>query len=145
MKTLHIALFALMITLAGCSQQTKPEPKAAAHDKPTGPVVYSSAETFSADVIKADGLVVVDFYADWCGPCRQVAPILKELADEYEGKVKIVKIDIDENQELAEEFGVRSIPSFFTFKDGKVLEGKVGAMSKKDFSSWFDSALQPGA
>ena len=121
--------------MAACSREAAVtmEPGAKHFAQPT------TLETFAEDVLKSDQPVVVDFFATWCGPCRQVAPTLEALAKEYDGKVKVVKVDIDKNEELAQQYQIRSIPTFFAFKDGKLVEGKTGAMSKKAFKSWFDS------
>ena len=92
--------------------------------------------TFDQDVLKASGPVVVDFWAEWCGPCRMIAPALEEISKSLDGKVKIVKLNVDENPEIAGKFGVRSIPTLMIFKDGKLADQKVGALSKGDLSRW---------
>ncbi len=83
--------------------------------------------TFGAEVEKADGLVVVDFWAAWCGPCRAVAPVVEKLAEDYRGRVKVLKLDTDANQATAARFNIRSIPSILLFKDGKPVDGVIGA------------------
>ncbi len=98
-------------------------------------------ETFAAEVEQHQGVAVVDFWATWCGPCRMIAPILEQLAGEYAGKVKVTKLDVDQNQKTAMKFGVRSIPTLLFFKDGKVVEQVVGAMPKPALQAKFDSAL----
>ncbi|KYG81071.1 thioredoxin [Roseivirga ehrenbergii] len=86
-------------------------------------------------LVSQDTPVLVDFYADWCGPCQAMAPVLKEVAKEHEGKVKIIKIDVDKNQPLAQKFGVRSIPTFILFKNGELIWRKGGMMTSRELSS----------
>ncbi len=94
---------------------------------------------FESDVLEAEGPVVVDFWAEWCGPCKMIGPSLEEIAREMDGKVKITKLNIDENPELASRFGVRSIPTLMLFKDGEVADTKVGALPKSALSQWISS------
>lgn len=96
---------------------------------------------FKSEVIDSQMPVLVDFWAPWCGPCRMVAPILEELAKEYDGKVKVVKLNIDENPNTATEFGVRSIPTLILFKDGKEFEKTVGVQPKESLKQMVDKAL----
>ncbi|KQV20266.1 thioredoxin [Rhizobium sp. Root1203] len=95
---------------------------------------------FQAEVLESAEPVVVDFWAEWCGPCKMIAPSLEELAIEFAGKVKVAKLNIDENPELAAQFGVRSIPTLAMFKAGEVADIKVGAAPKTALSSWISSA-----
>jgi thioredoxin 1 len=96
---------------------------------------------FQADVLQSSEPVVVDFWAEWCGPCKMIAPSLEEIATELNGKVKIAKLNIDENPELAAQFGVRSIPTLMIFKGGEVADMKVGALPKTALSSWIGGAV----
>ncbi len=95
--------------------------------------------SFEADVLKAEEPVVVDFWAEWCGPCRAIAPALEELSTEFDGKVKIVKLNVDENPNTAAQFGIRSIPTLLLFKGGKLAAQKVGASHKGDLSNWINT------
>jgi thioredoxin 1 len=92
-------------------------------------------------LIDLDTPVLIDFYADWCGPCQAMTPVFKEVAAKYEGKVKIIKIDIDKNQPLAQRFGIRSIPTMMLFKQGKELWKKGGMMTIRDLSQLLDQAI----
>ena len=100
-----------------------------------------SNANWSQEVINSDIPVLVDFWAEWCGPCRMLGPVIDELADEYAGKVKVCKVNVDNNQSLANEFGIRGIPSILIFKKGEVLERLVGVQPKSVISSKLDSAL----
>ena len=95
---------------------------------------------FQSEVLNAAEPVVVDFWAEWCGPCKMIAPALEEISNEMTGKVKVVKLNIDDNPELAAQFGVRSIPTLAIFKDGKVSDIKVGAAPKTALSAWIAGA-----
>jgi thioredoxin 1 len=97
--------------------------------------------TFDAEVRNSDVPVVVDFWAEWCGPCKMIGPALEELSAEYAGKVKIVKVNVDENPSAPAQMGVRGIPALFLFKDGQVVSNKVGAAPKAALKSWIDSAV----
>ena len=96
---------------------------------------------FREKVLQSEQVAIVDFYATWCGPCRQIAPTMEQLAKEYEGRLKIYKVDIDKHRELADQYQIQSIPAFFAFKSGKLLERKTGAMSKSSFQAWFDTLI----
>jgi len=97
--------------------------------------------SFEADVVKASGPVLVDFWAEWCGPCRQIAPALEELSKELAGKITIAKINIDENPQTPSKYGVRGIPTLMIFKDGAVAATKIGALPKSKLFEWVESAL----
>ena len=93
------------------------------------------------DLISKNKTVLVDFWAEWCGPCRMISPIIEELANEYKGKVIIGKLDVDSNQESSVKYGVRSIPTILTFKDGEIVDKQVGAVSKETLKNILDSQL----
>lgn len=99
-----------------------------------------TAATFE-QTVNGDGIVLVDFWADWCGPCKMIAPTVEELADEYEGRLKVCKLDVDENQRTAQQYAVRSIPSLLFFKDGKVVETVVGAVRKQRLEEVIEAHL----
>ncbi|HHZ08500.1 MAG TPA: thioredoxin [Rhizobiales bacterium] len=103
--------------------------------------VKTDRNSFKADVLDAAEPVVVDFWAEWCGPCKMIAPALEEISNELSGKVKVAKLNIDENPELAAQFGVRSIPTLMLFKGGKVADMKVGAAPKTALSHWINGAI----
>jgi len=103
--------------------------------------VAATDATFDAEVRNSDIPVMVDFWAEWCGPCKQIGPALEELSAEYECNVKIVKVNVDENPNAAAAVGVRSIPALFMFKDGEVVSNKVGAAPKSAFQSWIDETV----
>jgi len=101
-------------------------------------IVTLTQENFSQDVLQSQTPVLVDFWAEWCGPCKMIGPLLDELADEYNGKVKIGKVNVDEQQALAAQYGVRAIPTLLLFKQGQIAEQMVGSKSKRDLKAGFD-------
>ena len=104
-------------------------------------VVYATDASFEADVLKAETPVLVDFWAEWCGPCRMIAPILDDLSQEYAGRLKIVKVNVDENSVSAATYGVRGIPTLLLFKNGELAETKVGALPKGQLAAFIDSNI----
>lgn len=100
-----------------------------------------SDQSFEDDVLKSGAPVVVDFWAEWCGPCRMVAPILDEMSGEMGDKVKIVKLNVDENPETASKYGIMSIPTLLLFKDGKIASRQVGAVPKAKLVQWVNGAI----
>lgn len=104
-------------------------------------IIHLSDDSFDKDVLKAEGLVLVDFWAEWCGPCKMIAPILDEIATEFEGKLTIAKLNIDENPGTAPKYGIRGIPTLLLFKDGEVAATKVGALSKSQLKEFLTANL----
>ncbi|TPH15684.1 thioredoxin TrxA [Litorilituus lipolyticus] len=104
-------------------------------------IVQLTDDGFETDVLQASGLVLVDFWAEWCGPCKMIAPVLDDIADEYEGKVTIGKLNIDQNSGTPPKYGVRGIPTLLLFKDGEMVDTKVGALSKTQLKEFLDKNL----
>lgn len=109
-----------------------------------GKIVTLTDDNFKDEVLEADAPMLVDFWATWCAPCRQIAPIIEELAEEFDGRAKVGKLDVDNNPRVAQQFGVRSIPTLLFFKDGEVEDQLIGAMSKGELSKRLEAlAGQP--
>ena len=104
-------------------------------------IVYTSDANFENDVLKSSVPVLVDYWAEWCGPCKMIAPILDEIAGDYQGKLRIAKVNVDENQHVTQKYGIRSIPTLMLFKDGNVQAQKVGAMSKSQLAAFIETNL----
>ncbi len=104
-------------------------------------ILYLTDDTFETEVIKSSNPVLVDYWAEWCGPCKMIAPILEEIAGEYTGKVTIAKLNIDENPQTPPKYGIRGIPTLMLFKDGNVEATKVGALSKSQLTAFLDSNI----
>jgi len=103
--------------------------------------IKTTDASFEADVLKSSEPVVVDFWAEWCGPCKMIGPSLEEIATELKGRVKIVKLNVDENPGVAGKLGIRSIPTLMMFKDGKLSSQKVGAAPKGELTKWINGAI----
>mgnify|MGYP003571075180 CR=1 FL=1 len=104
-------------------------------------IIHVTDSSFEEEVLKSDKPVLLDYWAEWCGPCRMIAPILEEIADEYGDRVTVAKINIDENQETPQKYAVRGIPTLMIFKEGNVAGTKVGALSRSQLSAFIDSTL----
>ena len=104
-------------------------------------IVHVTDASFEEEVLKAQGPVLVDYWAEWCGPCKMIAPILDEVAREYDGKLKVAKLNIDQNEATPPKFGIRGIPTLMIFKDGNVVATKVGALVKSQLAAFIDSNI----
>ncbi len=104
-------------------------------------IVYVTDDTFEQEILKSDVPVLVDYWADWCGPCKMIAPILDEIAEDYNGRLKVAKLNIDENSGTPPKYGIRGIPTLMLFKAGAVEATKVGAVSKSQLTAFIDSNL----
>ena len=104
-------------------------------------IQHVSDESFDSDVLDSDVPVLVDYWAEWCGPCKVIAPVLEEIASEYDGKIKVCKLDIDANETTPPKYGIRGIPTLMLFKNGNVEATKVGALSKSQLTAFLDSNI----
>ena len=104
-------------------------------------IISSNDSNFENDVLKSDIPVVIDFWAEWCGPCKLLLPVFEELSEKYKGKIKFVKFNIDDSPEVPSKYGVRGIPNLIMFKDGKNIDSKVGAIPKNALEEWLESHI----
>ena len=104
-------------------------------------IKHVTDDTFETEVLQAQSPVLVDYWAEWCGPCKAIAPTLEEVAKEYTGKLKVAKVNVDENQEIPKKYGIRGIPTLMLFKNGNVEAQKVGALSKSQLTAFLDSNI----
>jgi len=107
----------------------------------SGEIIHVSDDSFEEAVLKSDSPVLVDYWAEWCGPCKMIGPILEEVSRDYSGKLKVAKLNIDENPETPPKYGIRGIPTLMLFKNGAVEATKVGALSKSQLAAFIDSNL----
>ena len=104
-------------------------------------IVHQTDDSFESEVLQSAAPVLVDYWAEWCGPCKMIAPVLDEIADEYNGRIKIAKLNIDDNPNTPPRYGIRGIPTLMLFKDGEVEATKVGAVSKSQLTAFIDSNI----
>ena len=104
-------------------------------------IKHVSDATFEQDVLKADAPVLVDYWAEWCGPCKMIAPILDDVSKDYDGRVQVAKMNVDENSQIPAKYGIRGIPTLMLFKDGQLAATKVGAMTKAQLTAFLDGHL----
>jgi thioredoxin 1 len=132
-RVIGLALVAMLSLLPGCG------PKAGSEDDGLLPTLTEA--TFVHEVEESKGLVVVDFWASWCGPCRLIAPMVHELAEEFEGRVRFCKVDVDRDPNLAQNYGITAIPCLVLFRDGRGEDRRTGVYSKKDYRQWLEEWL----
>jgi thioredoxin 1 len=117
------------------------QPLARGFDMSSELITHTSDASFNADVLEAGTPVLVDYWAEWCGPCKMIAPILDEVSKDYDGKLRIAKMNVDENRDVPAKYGIRGIPTLMLFKDGQLAATKVGALSKAQLTAFIDSHL----
>ena len=140
-RAIGIALVVSQLTLVGCgSGDLQSMDPSNASQRDAHPVHVSEA-SFDQEVLSKSGVVVVDFWAPWCGPCKMIAPTLEKLAGEYRGRIKVCKVNTDQNQKLAASYKISGIPALLVFKGGKLIDSKVGAMREDEYRRWFDQLL----
>src|SRR5688572_23566601 len=122
--------------MMGVVQETSPVRKRMSDN-----IKHVTDESFEPEVLKSDVPVLVDYWADWCGPCKAIAPVLEEVAKDYAGKLKVAKLNVDENQEVPKKYGIRGIPTLMLFKNGNIEAQKVGALSKSQLTAFLDSNI----
>lgn len=151
-RALRVARFVLDVALAIKQRRNapKPDPKSAFKHLPktlpvtktmSSKITHINDESFAAEVLNASGPVLIDYWAEWCGPCKMIAPLLDEIANEYDSRVKVVKLNVEEHPETASKYGIRSIPTLMLFKDGNVEATKVGAVSKSQLTDFIESNI----
>jgi thioredoxin 1 len=140
MKAAAFTLLALLIAVSACSRQTSPSGNNGGMFK-DGDLILTDAN-FDQEVAQSTEPVLVDFSATWCGPCRLLAPTVDALASEYHGRVKVGKVDIDQNPAVTEKYGISSIPALLVFKNGEVVDRVIGVQSKENLASMLNDALQ---
>ena len=140
-KGLILVLLVLLVACSNESKDAKNDKTQPLPQKTASKVIALTDDSFKSEVLNANKLVVVDFWAAWCGPCRMIKPYIEELATEFDGKVKVASVDVDQYQVVAQQLNITSIPAVFFFKDGKVVEMVIGARSKADFKSLFEKHI----
>ena len=140
-RAIPLGLSLVLVFLCACNHQEAGSAQSQHGEAAAGKVAVMTQANFSGEVLNSPTPVLVDFWAAWCGPCRQIAPIVAELSVEYDGRVKFGKVDVDAQTELAEKYSITAIPALLVFKDGKMVEQVVGLRSKKDLKGTLDKVL----